>query len=88
MIVQGFRYNSASSTASSGYALGIRVYRADAFKETTTLLKNTSTTKITQATFTGGVGQRKAPLVEITTDINDTVPKYSDLCARYTGGCN
>ncbi|MCC5642109.1 hormogonium polysaccharide secretion pseudopilin HpsB [Nostoc sp. CHAB 5824] len=88
MVVQGFRYNLASSSATSGYALGVRVYRADAFKETTTLLKNTSTTKTTQATFTGGVGQRKAPLVEITTDINDTVPKYSDLCARYTGGCN
>jgi prepilin-type N-terminal cleavage/methylation domain-containing protein len=91
MIVQGFRYNSASSTASSGYALGIRVYRADAFKENTTLSRNNASSnneKVTQATFTGGVGQRKAPLVEITTDINDTVPKYSDLCARYTGGCN
>ncbi|MDZ8067847.1 MAG: hormogonium polysaccharide secretion pseudopilin HpsB [Nostoc sp. DedQUE08] len=88
MVVQGFRYNSASSSATSGYALGVRVYRADAFRETTTLLKNTSTTKTTQATFTGGVGQRKAPVVEMTTDINDTVPKYSDLCARYTGGCN
>ncbi|MDZ8188357.1 MAG: hormogonium polysaccharide secretion pseudopilin HpsB [Nostoc sp. ChiSLP02] len=88
MIVQGFRYNSASSNASSGYALGVRVYRADAFKQSTTLLKNTSTTKTTQATYTGGAGQRKAPLVEMTTDINDTVPKYTDLCARYTGGCN
>ncbi|MEH2046956.1 hormogonium polysaccharide secretion pseudopilin HpsB [Nostoc sp.] len=86
MVVQGFRPNN--NTSSAGYALGVRVYRADAFKETTTLLKNTSTTKTTQATFTGGVGQRKAPIVEMTTDINDTVPKYSDLCARYTGGCN
>ncbi len=86
MVVQAFRPNNNNSAA--GYALGVRVYRVDAFKETTTLLKNTSTTKTTQATFTGGVGQRKAPLVEITTDINDTVPKYSDLCARYTGGCN
>jgi prepilin-type N-terminal cleavage/methylation domain-containing protein len=89
MVVQGFRYNSAgaTATATSGYALGVRVYRADAFKEATTLLKNTSTTKTTQATFTGGVGQRKAPVVEMTTDINDTEPKYSDLCARY-GGCS
>ncbi|ACC78868.1 hormogonium polysaccharide secretion pseudopilin HpsB [Nostoc punctiforme] len=88
MIVEGFRYNLASTSAISGYALGVRVYRADAFKDSTTLLKNTSTTKTTQATFTGGIGQRTTPLVEMTTDINDTVPKYSDLCARYTGGCN
>jgi prepilin-type N-terminal cleavage/methylation domain-containing protein len=91
MIVQGFRYNSVSSDATTGYALGVRVYRADAFKENTTLSRNNESDdnkKVTQATFTGGVGQRKAPLVEITTDINDTVPKYSDLCARYTGGCN
>jgi prepilin-type N-terminal cleavage/methylation domain-containing protein len=88
MIVQGFRYNLVSTNATSGYGLGVRVYRADAFKDSTTLLKNTSTTKTTQATFTGGVGQRTSPLVEMTTDINDTVPKYSDLCARYTGGCN
>lgn len=85
MVVQGFRYNLASSTASSGYALGVRVYRADAFKETTTLSRNNAlgnNEKVTQATFTGGVGQRKAPLVEMTTDINDTVPKYSDQIGR------
>ena len=90
MVVQGFRPNNNNSAA--GYALGVRVYRADAFKETTTLSRNNASginnEKVTQATFTGGVGQRKAPLVEMTTDINDTVPKYSDLCARYTGGCN
>lgn len=89
MIVQAFRPNNNSS--STGYALGVRVYRADAFKETTTLSRNNASgdnKKVTQATFTGGVGQRKVPLVEMTTDINDTVPKYSDLCARYAGGCN
>jgi prepilin-type N-terminal cleavage/methylation domain-containing protein len=91
MIVQAFRYNSANSNsndAAKGYALGVRVYRADAFKDSVALLTSNSLPNNKQATFTGGVGQRKAPLVEITTDINDTVPKYSDLCARYTGGCN
>lgn len=82
MIVQAFRDN-----ASSSYALGIRVYRADAFSESTTFLKNTSTTKNTQNTFTGGIGQRTAPLLEITTEMNDAVPQYSDLCTRL-GGCN
>lgn len=91
MIVQGFRYNPANSNsndAAKGYALGVRVYRADAFNDSTALLTSTSLPNNKQTTFTGGVGQRKAPLVEMTTDINDTVPKYSDLCARYTGGCN
>ncbi|MCC5616781.1 hormogonium polysaccharide secretion pseudopilin HpsB [Nostoc sp. CHAB 5836] len=86
MVVQGFRPNNNPDSA--GYALGVRVYRADAFKDSVALLTSNSLPNNKQATFTGGVGQRKAPLVEITTDINDTVPKYSDLCARYTGGCN
>ena len=86
MVVQGFRPNNNPSTA--GYALGVRVYRADAFNDSVALLKSNSLPNNKQATFTGGIGQRKVPLVEITTDINDTVPKYSDLCARYTGGCN
>jgi prepilin-type N-terminal cleavage/methylation domain-containing protein len=91
MIIQGFRYNSANSNSNDptkGYALGIRVYRADAFKDSTALIPSTSLPNKKQATFTGGAGQRKAPLVEMTTDINDTVPSYNDLCARYTGGCN
>lgn len=93
MVVQGFRPNNNPSTA--GYALGVRVYRADAFALSTTLSRNNENSdnkKLTQATFTGGAGQRQAPLVEMTTDINDTVPKYSDLCARYPnsapGGCS
>ena len=45
-------------------------------------------TKTTQRTFTAGVGQKTAPLVEMTADVSDTVPKYSDLCARFSGGCN
>ncbi|WP_414754899.1 hormogonium polysaccharide secretion pseudopilin HpsB [Anabaena sp. CCY 9910] len=85
MIVHAFRPNNNDST--QGYALGIRVYRADAFRTSATLLKNTSTTRATQRTYTPGGGQRTAPLLEMTADINDTIPKYSDLCARITGGC-
>ncbi|MEA5504230.1 hormogonium polysaccharide secretion pseudopilin HpsB [Halotia wernerae UHCC 0503] len=83
MVVQAFRPNNNDAT--KGYALGIRVYRADAFKASITLLKNTSTTKTTQNTFAAGGGGKKAPLVEMTTDISDIVPKYSDLCARFSG---
>ena len=91
MVVQAFRYNSASTNASSGYTLGIRVYRANAFGLSATLTRNNATgynEKVTQVPFTGGAGQRLAPLVEMTTDINAIVPQYSDLCARYSGGCN
>jgi prepilin-type N-terminal cleavage/methylation domain-containing protein len=91
MVVQAFRYNPTSdSTADDGYALGIRVYRADAFKLSTTLSRNNSNDnneKVTQNTFTGGAGQRTSPLVEMTTEINETVPEYSDLCDRL-GGCD
>ncbi len=86
MVVQAFRYNSASSNASSGYTLGIRVYRANAFGLNATLSRNNATgsnEKVTEVPFTGDGGQRLAPLVEMTTDINATVPQYSDLCARY-----
>jgi prepilin-type N-terminal cleavage/methylation domain-containing protein len=91
MVVQAFRYNPNNSNSSNnpitGYTLGLRVYRSDAFKGSTTLLKN-NPSKTTQNPFTGGIGQRTAPLVEMTADISDTIPKYSDLCARFTGGCN
>ncbi|WP_242051171.1 hormogonium polysaccharide secretion pseudopilin HpsB [Nostoc spongiaeforme] len=91
MVVQAFRYNpnnSNSNPAITGYTLGLRVYRSDAFRSSATLLKNTATSKTTQRTFTPGIGQRTAPLVEMTADISDIVPKYSDLCARFSGGCN
>jgi prepilin-type N-terminal cleavage/methylation domain-containing protein len=85
MIVQAFRPNN--NDASQGYALGIRVYRADAFRSSTTLRKNTSTTTATQNPYTPGGGQRTAPLLEMTSEMSDTVPKYNDLCTRI-GGCN
>ncbi|QLE57199.1 hormogonium polysaccharide secretion pseudopilin HpsB [Nostoc sp. TCL26-01] len=94
MVIQAFRYNSVSgSTASNGYILGVRVYRADAFKSSISLRASKdyndsqSLTLKKQAIFTAGIGQRITPLVEMTTEISDTVPKYSDLCAR-VGGCN
>jgi prepilin-type N-terminal cleavage/methylation domain-containing protein len=91
VVVQAFRYNASNNNTSNpsvtGYTLGLRVYRADAFKSSATLLKN-NPTKNTQNPFTAGVGQKTAPLVEMTADISDIVPKYSDLCARFSGGCN
>lgn len=70
-----------------GYRLGIRVYRSDAeFSSLTQTAKDNGKTK-TAATFTGGLGDRKAPLVEMTTEIVRGQPSYNALCARL-GGCN
>ncbi|MBH8555073.1 prepilin-type N-terminal cleavage/methylation domain-containing protein [Nostocaceae cyanobacterium CENA357] len=90
MVVQAFRptVDPTGTTApgKTGYALGVRVYRADAFKNNNTLSRNNVTgnnEKVTQNTFTAGADdRRKAPLVEMTADISDTVPTYNDLCAR------
>jgi len=80
MVVQVFRLNSASTAADEGYSLGLRVYRADAFKEPGTLKS-----KPVQPTFTGGLGDIKAPLVEMTTEIATDNTSFRDLCDRL--GC-
>ncbi|MBW4615698.1 MAG: hormogonium polysaccharide secretion pseudopilin HpsB [Desmonostoc vinosum HA7617-LM4] len=64
-----------------GYRLGIRVYRSDAFIGAGSL---TSGKKA--ATFTGGLGDRKTPVVEMTTEIVRGQPSYRALCDRL-GGC-
>lgn len=91
MIVQTFRSVSpraitSATNADKGYLLGVRVYRADAFSETTALAKSDSVTKRTQAAFTGGLGDRKAPLIELTTEISTEQTRLRDFCDRL-GGC-
>ena len=98
MVVQAFRSVTPSSTdtgsisasstnaADSGYLLGVRVYRADAFSDSTSLVKSDPENKRTQATFTGGLGNRKAPLVEMTTEISTEQTRFRDYCDRL-GGC-
>jgi prepilin-type N-terminal cleavage/methylation domain-containing protein len=82
MVVQVFR----NKTSATGYALGVRVYRANAFKSGITFKASKDNVK-QQQTFTGGtgLGNQQAPLVEMSTDITDTVPSYSDLCNRLQG---
>ncbi|WYL96313.1 MAG: hormogonium polysaccharide secretion pseudopilin HpsB [Gloeotrichia echinulata IR180] len=77
-VIQAFRYNKATTTTTSGYQLGIRVYRADGFASDGGVLK---TAPNKQNTFTAGLGDRKAPLVEMTTDIGKGV-SFSDFCDR------
>ncbi|MEH2351070.1 MAG: hormogonium polysaccharide secretion pseudopilin HpsB [Nostoc sp.] len=65
-----------------GYRLGIRVYRSDADFDYLTAASGGKKA----ATFTGGLGDRKAPLVEMTTEIVRGQPSYNALCGRL-GGC-
>ncbi len=83
MIVQAFRYNKNSTDPEDGFSLGVRVYRADAFKSGITLkaLKDPNTKK--ESTFTGGTGLKsvQTPLMEITTEISNGT-QFGNFCAR------
>ncbi len=76
LIIQSFR-----TTNDKNYLLGVRVYRAEGFKTS-----DAFTAGGQQATFTGGLGKLKAPLLQMTTAITGTQPKYQEYCDRL-GGC-
>ncbi|QSJ18476.1 hormogonium polysaccharide secretion pseudopilin HpsB [Nostoc sp. UHCC 0702] len=95
-VIQAIRYNKGTVTsggsttniveAAKGYQLGIRVYRADGFAGSIPLKKTRATPPNTdpnpkQPTFAAGLGDRKTPLVEITTEVTKGV-KFRDLCDR------
>jgi prepilin-type N-terminal cleavage/methylation domain-containing protein len=91
VIVQGFGISQEADTsltnaqnAEKSYQLGVRVYRADAFKDSDPLKKSTSDPriKLEAKTVTSGLGDRKAPLVEMTTEIITNTSSYSNLCDR------
>lgn len=80
MVVQGVAYNdrdAVGATADNGYQLVARVYRADAFGDAVALQTGTR-----QAAFTGGSGNRKAPVAEISTEISTDNTDYEDFCDR------
>jgi len=83
-IVQAFRTGTATDPQ-AGYSIGLRVYRADAFQSGTTLKaskdQGTSKKGKSQNTFTGGIGDREAPLVEMTTEIASGAT-FSKFCSR------
>jgi len=87
-VIQAFRYNPSSSSTSTVYQLGVRVYRPDAFADSTTLKTSSNTNGVKSSTYTGGLGDRKAPLLEMTTDISNTTEftnsgsAFSDYCSR------
>ncbi|NES41941.1 hormogonium polysaccharide secretion pseudopilin HpsB [Moorena sp. SIO2C4] len=88
LIIQAFRSITSSGDPSNNidksYFLGVRVYRADAFKDKGDL---TIGEKGAKAKARGpGLSDRKAPLVEMTTEITTGKPDFSLFCQRL-GGC-
>jgi prepilin-type N-terminal cleavage/methylation domain-containing protein len=96
-LVQGFRSfipmvgnpsePDPSDNGSLGYTLGIRVYRADAMNingdlKTTVDPQDPQGRSRKVATFTGGAGDRSAPLVETTTEIRPAQSSYESLKQR------
>jgi prepilin-type N-terminal cleavage/methylation domain-containing protein len=89
LIIQAFR-TGATDDAKSGYGLGLRVYRAGAFQTGIVLkaskdIKDQDKDKIgkQQNSFTGGIGDRQAPLVEMTTAIATGKTTFGDFCTRF-----
>lgn len=90
MVIQGVAYNPGltATDADDGYRLLVRTYRTDAFADTGALQTGTQ-----QAAFTGGSGNRKAPVAEISTEISTGNTDYTDFCDRLadaarTDACN
>jgi len=84
--VQGVLKNPANPTdpTTTGYELTVRVYRADAFSSS-----SGTVTKIQQSVANSGLGNPKAPLVVMQTEIPPTTQgsssAYRSLCARLKG---
>lgn len=84
LLIQAFRDGEAANPE-KGYKLGIRVYRADAFVDVGLLKTMGSSNPVTQGkaqTFTGGLGDRKAPQFETTTEIAGSDTSLKTLCDR------
>lgn len=79
LIIQAFR--STTPSDDPNYLLGVRVYRADGFSDTELLEAGGE-----QLTATGGLGDRKVPLFQITTEVVRGDASLVDYCRRL-GGC-
>ena len=81
LIVQAFRSTLSTTTSiDPGYLLGVRVYRADGFSD------NDPLTTQGQLAASGGLGDRKGPLVEIATEVVSNNTSLGNYCQRL-GGC-
>lgn len=73
-----------STDAKDGYRLALRIYRADIDFSTTVkpTSEPNSDEKVVQNTFAAGLGDRQAPVIEISTDITNSSTTYQALCQR------
>ena len=83
--VQGVTQNGGTTPTATGYDLTVRVYRADAFSSPGTM-------KIEQQSVANsGLGDPKAPLVVMKTEIPPTTQggssPYRSLCTRIPDSC-
>lgn len=70
-----------STKANDGYRLAVRVYRADVdFNQT--VKASTKTTSSKQTPYAAGLGDRQAPLIEMTTDVANSNTTFDALCQR------
>ncbi|MDF0555812.1 hormogonium polysaccharide secretion pseudopilin HpsB [Kamptonema sp. UHCC 0994] len=89
MLIQAYRSIPAANQTDprQGYLLGVRVYRADAFKSGVTLV--TDPQEQQQSTISGGIGNPSIPVVQMTTEIGTSSGAaksgFQNLCARV--GC-
>jgi prepilin-type N-terminal cleavage/methylation domain-containing protein len=72
--------DAATGLPKDGYRLGIRVYRSDI--DFTNAKASNGSDKKTQRTFTGTLGDRQSPLVEMTTEIASRSTSFNALCQR------
>lgn len=80
MVVQPVTYGGTDNDASAGYKLLVRVYRADAFQEQSLL------TSGQQSIITNAIGNRRLPVVQMSTEITPREFDYQDYCQRLNGG--
>ena len=94
LVVQGYYYNNlpaATNPAKTGYSLIVRVYRANSFASGVGALKTQKDLQAQQGITSAGLGNLRAPLVEMRTEIgaSDRQGAYNSLCTRINGatGC-
>jgi prepilin-type N-terminal cleavage/methylation domain-containing protein len=95
LVVQAFRsavprrVGGQLDDGSKGYLLVVRVYRADGFAKAGDLKKMSDSGAKKAMTFAGGMGDPKAPLTELTTEIRTSKTDFESLCDRLGGkGCS
>jgi prepilin-type N-terminal cleavage/methylation domain-containing protein len=92
LLVQGYHFNNANAAldpTKTGYSLIVRVYRAGSFAGGVGPLKTQKDLGAQQGISSAGLGNLRAPLVEMRTEIGGTDRQgaYRSLCARDPAGC-